>query len=137
MAFLWLAVVFNYYLLLYMINSFRLVYLSAIGNSLSDLTGNYLGYKLQTFLSIKATLLVSLGISLLGGLAIYLYGLDNQESMMFPMFVFVAKLGIDAAFYTIYIAHAKIFETSVSTTVFGICNFGARLASVFAPMLAM
>ena len=46
MAFLWLAVVFNYYLLLYMINSFRLVYLSAIGNSLSDLTGNYLGYKL-------------------------------------------------------------------------------------------
>ena len=39
----WLAVAFNYYLLLYLLNTFEMIYLSAIGNAVSDLIGYAIG----------------------------------------------------------------------------------------------
>jgi hypothetical protein len=46
------------------------------------------------------------------------------------------KFGISGCFNAIYIGTATMFKTSLSATAFGICNFVARLATIFAPLIA-
>jgi len=48
----------------------------------------------------------------------------------------VAKFGIASMFNIVYIANAHIFPTLFSATALGVCNFAARLATIFAPLTA-
>ena len=132
----WLAVAFNYYLLLYLLNTFEMIYLSAIGNACSDLIGYAIGGYIFNICSLKMSLFIPFLVSSIGGILLLTYGLENQSSWIFPFLILLAKLGINAAFYVIYAAHSSIFPLLKSTTTFGICNFTARFVCAFAPIVA-
>ena len=73
----WLAVAFNYYLLLYLLNTFEMIYLSAIGNAVSDLIGYAIGGYIFNVCELKMSLFLPFLVSAIGGILLLSYGLDN------------------------------------------------------------
>ena len=113
-----------------------MIYLSAIGNSVSDLIGYAIGGYFFTEFDLRSSLFCPFLVSTFGGFLLLSYGLENQGSWIFPFVILLAKLGINAGFYVIYASHSIIFPTVRSTTPFGVCNFTARFACAFAPIVA-
>ena len=56
--------------------------------------------------------------------------------MFVPILVMFCKFGITANFNVIYIVTASMFDSKVSASVFGVCNFFARLTTISAPLVA-
>ena len=50
--------------------------------------------------------------------------------------VFMAKLGNAAAFSLVFLANSALFPPLFISTCFGVCNIGARLVTILAPMVA-
>jgi hypothetical protein len=53
-----------------------------------------------------------------------------------PMMLSFAKGGIKIAIDTCYIANSTLFPAIFAGTAFGFCNAVAKIATIFAPMLA-
>lgn len=53
-----------------------------------------------------------------------------------PPFVVITKLGIAGGFNLVYQAALDVFPTLFCGTAIGICNFFARVISIFAPIVA-
>jgi hypothetical protein len=75
MTIVWLTVSFNYYLIMFLVNTFKQVYLSALGNATSDILGHITGGIFMRYLGIKTTFLTGFAISTIGGLIIIFFGL--------------------------------------------------------------
>ena len=52
------------------------------------------------------------------------------------MLVLMAGFGTLACFNLVYAVHAQIFDTLFAATAMGICNGIAKVATIFAPMVA-
>merc|ERR1711957_932325 len=94
------------------------------------------GGLIYKYLGLRVSLPLFFLISGLGGIAINLFGYEATEEWVFPLLVLVAKFGIAALFNIIYVAHAQIFPTLFAATAMGMCNFMARVATIFAPLVA-
>ena len=64
-------------------------------------------------------------------LMIYYYHVD-----LIPLFIVLSKFGISASFNMCFISFVQLIPTIFSTRLFGFCNTPARLATVFAPVIA-
>ena len=64
------------------------------------------------------------------------YGLDNQDSFLFPILIVFLEYGIAASFTIIYTAHNSIFPVLFSATALGLCNFVSRVFAAAAPVVA-
>ena len=64
------------------------------------------------------------------------YGLQNQDSLSFLVYIIFAKFGISCTFCVLYVINVKIFPTLFAATAFGFCNFMARFVTVLAPLVA-
>lgn len=136
MGIVWLATSFNYYLIQFLINTFEQVYWTAIFSSISEIMGYFTGACLLNKLGVRASLSVSFGLAFIGATLLLFYGLDHQESNLFPVLVLIAKFGIASAFNIIFISHTQIFPVLFSATAFGICNFTSRIFTGVSPVLA-
>ena len=55
---------------------------------------------------------------------------------MIPFFVTIAKFGISASFNMVYLASVGLIPTMFASSVFGLCNVAARIATIMAPVIA-
>ena len=84
-------------------------------------------------LGLRKSFVLSFSISVCGSFAILC--LTDVPDLM-PIFVMCAKFGIASAFNLVYVSNADVFPTLFSVTAMGICNFGARIATIMAPEIA-
>ena len=132
----WLVTSFNYYLIQFLINTFKQVYTSAVLSSISEIIGTACGGSLYTMYGLKQGMTMSFALALLGSLLILGYGLTHQESFLFPFFVLLAKLGISSAFNILYVSHADVFPVLFAATALGFTNFVTRIITGISPILA-
>jgi len=75
-------------------------------------------------------------LSAFGGILILTWGLHSKSTWVFPALVLLASFGMSAGFNLCYAVHSHVFSTLFGATAMGICNFAARIATIFAPMVA-
>jgi len=136
MATVWLITSFNYYLIMFLVNTFDQIYMTAVFSSMSDVSGIAFGGILFQQLGIKRSLSYSFMLSVSGALMLLGYGLSHQESILFPMFILIAKFGISSAFNILYVSHSTVFPVLFSATALGMCNFVTRIFTAISPILA-
>jgi len=132
----WLITSFNYYMLQFLINTFKQVYVTAILSSVSEIMGIVAGGAFYTKLGLSKSLSMSYLIGVIGAVAIVLYGLQHQDELIFPLLVLIAKFGIASAFNILYISHADIFPVLFAATALGFANFVSRIATGISPVIA-
>jgi hypothetical protein len=59
-----------------------------------------------------------------------------ESRLVLGLCLFVAKFGVAFTFMINYLSIVKLFPTLFCGTAAGICNFGGRLATIFAPLVA-
>jgi drug/metabolite transporter (DMT)-like permease len=64
------------------------------------------------------------------------YGLEHQESIIFPVLFLVTKLGGACCYNLSYACLSKLFDVRRATRVLGVANFFARLVSSMAPLVS-
>ena len=119
MAFIWLISTSNYYIILYLLNTFDQVYLCATASSLSEMLAYLVTGYIFEFLGPKKSYSVSFGMAFVGGIVLLFVGLKHQESWTFVLMVILAKFGIVATQGINYMAHPDMFPTLFSTTSMG------------------
>ena len=136
MAFVWLTCSFNFYLIAFLLTSFEQVYLTTLFSCISDMTAYASGGIIFGYLGVKKTQILGFSISTLGGLLILFIGLNNQESLLFPVLVMFAKIGVALSFGLNYVSNAYLFPTLFAATAIGLCNTFARAFSALSPIFA-
>jgi len=92
-----------------------------------------------TKFGLRTTFVSMFLLSSIGGWLIVFVGYEataNGNNWVFPFLVLFASFGTASCFNLVYISHANIFPTLFSATAMGICNFFARIATIFAPEVA-
>ena len=90
----WIVTTFNNFLLQFLINTYELVYISALGLSFAEVIAFLFGSVLFIVFGLKGALYICYGLAGLGGLSLMLYGIHDQSSPLFPGLIVVTKLGI-------------------------------------------
>ena len=75
MMVIWLTSSFDYFLIAYLVNTFKKVYLSALCSSVSEIVAYAVSGIVYEKIGARNTLASSFGISLVGGVIILAYGL--------------------------------------------------------------
>ena len=73
-------------------------------------------------------------IALVGSVSlIFLGGRSNiSDSIM----IMLTKVGISTPLFLCYLSNSQLFPTIYAGTAFGVCSLGAKIASIFAPIVA-
>ena len=85
MMVVWLSSAFGNYLLLYLVNTFEKVYVTAIASSLASQAGYAVSGAYYMKFGARVTFVSSFGLSLAGGVVILAYGLSHQEDWSFTL----------------------------------------------------
>ena len=136
MTFVWLSTSFNFYLIQFLLTSFKQVYLTSILSCISDMIGYATGAFIFRCLGVKLTQVIGFSVATLGGLTILIYGLKHQESLGFPFLVVFAKYGVTLSFGVNYISNSYLFPTLFAATAIGLCNTFARSFSAVSPIIS-
>ena len=75
MAIVWLAISFNCYLILFLVNKFEQVYTTAFLSSLSEMVGNIAGATTYERIRAKGSLSISFMVTIFGSGLLLVYGL--------------------------------------------------------------
>ena len=126
----------NYYMLLYLMNSFDYVYICSTASSCSEMVAYVVTGYLMDFLGPKKTYIGSFAMSFVGGLLLLIFGLRNQESWTFVFLIILAKFGIVVTQGLNYAAHPEIFPTLFSTTSIGYLIIISYVCSSISDFLA-
>lgn len=129
MVFVWAAASYNFYLIMFLANTFEQVYVTALCLSVADIISYTISSVLVEKITVKHTITISFAVSMVGGLVILLYGLAHEESAAFPLLFFISKFGISSAFNAVYVGNTRIFPATVAASTLGICQVLARLSS--------
>jgi hypothetical protein len=118
-------------------------------NDLNDnVTINACSFGVSTLVAIATSNVIYLKIGLrasffflflsssCGGLLILVWGYNSDSDALFAVLVVMASFGVVACFNLVYASHSATFPTLFSGTAMGICNFAARVATIFAPLVA-
>ena len=137
MTYTWMTASFCYYLIQFQMNT--------IGDKV---TINALAFGASTLVAIATSNVIYLKIGLrssffflflssaCGGFLILVWGFNSEADWVMAMLVVMASFGVVASFNLIYACHSATFPTLFSGTAMGICNFAARIATIFAPLVA-
>ena len=129
MSMVWLTSSFTYYLVLTLTNTFEHVYISGLVGSFSEVVAYIVSGLFYDRIGVKLSLVLSFGISTVGGILILAWGLQHQSSTLFFIMFLFAKFGITCSINICYAANSYFFPTLFAATAMGICNFLARLVS--------
>ena len=98
----------------------------------SEIFASILASIIFWYLGPKKSLTMFFSISAVAG-AVFWIGFNSP--MVITVLILIAKFGISAAYWLIYIVTAKIFPAMYAATVFGICNIFARIVTALTPMI--
>ena len=129
MIVVWAVTSFNFYLLMFLANTFERVYETALFLSIADCTAYLAGGILIGKIGTKRALISVFALASAGGVLVLLFGLQHQDSIIFPILFFISNFGISAAFNIVYAGNTKIFPQEIAATSMGICQVLARIFS--------
>ena len=72
-------------------------------------------------------------LSILGAFLLLIF---QNDVVMIPLYITIAKFGISTAFNLVYLSAVSLIPTILSSTVFGFCNVPARVITIMAPVVA-
>ena len=134
MVSVWIASSFDFYLLNFQMKNIKgNIFLNTFTSSLSELPAIIISGFMYKKIGMKITLISWFSIALTGGLCLLILGNANEN--LIPVFVLFAKAGVSATFNLCYLANAQIFPAIFAGTAFGICNIGAKLTTILAPLM--
>lgn len=133
----WLSTSFGFYLI-----NFELKYLpgsvffNVLMSTAAEIVAKPIAYAAITKLGVKYSYFLCFAIALLGAFLILATDGKFESKLVIGGCLFLTKLGISSCFIVNYLSLEKLFPTLFCATAAGICNFAARLATIFAPMIA-
>jgi hypothetical protein len=131
----WIASSFDFYLISFQLKYIQgNVFLNTLVSAASELPAQALGGYLYAKVGIRAVLVGSFTLAIIGSVSLLTLGDDHVD--IIPVFILLAKCGVSSTFNICYLANAQIFPGIFSGTAFGIWNIGAKLATIFAPVFA-
>jgi MFS family permease len=137
MIVLWTSVLFSFYSLIVLVNTFEQVYACSIASNVSFFIGYFASGVLVRELGVKKTFILSFAMSNFGSYMILFSGLEHQESWLFILYVTMLSLGTASAFNILYVANNKMFPTLCATTAMGVCNLISRIVAAFSSVIAL
>ena len=136
MVLIWLTSGFNYFLIMFLVNTFTRVYICAVASSISELIAYPISGLLYAKFGAKKTFAVSFALSFIGGILILCFGLQHQDSWTFVLLVIIAKFGIACTQSIVYVSHPDIFPPLFAATALGYCSFLAHLFSSLSSLIS-
>ncbi|CDW81726.1 solute carrier family member 5 [Stylonychia lemnae] len=109
------------------------IYTNTIVSSISEIISYLVTGALYDTIGPKVSFTVSFAIAVIGSIFYVLFGESHKN--LITVMILGSKFGISGAFNLVYIA-MSLFPPLYSSTVFGIFNVFARLASMLAPQFA-
>ena len=102
-------------------------------SSAADVVARFGGGSVYSALGPKWSLTVSYVCqAVVGFLFIFIWGANWVVAFM----VLLVKLAVASAYALNFNTTAQLFPTEYSATIFGACNFSARLSTIVAPIIA-
>lgn len=135
MAYMWAACSFGYYMIIFYLKYLPgNIYNNSLSSGGTDLIAVVFSGVLYGKLGLRKTVTGLFTLSTIGGLMIIFLG-ENSTTLV-PIFVVITKFGISGGFVLCYCSTVDVFPTLFCSTGLGICNFGARVLSILAPIVA-
>ena len=133
----WLAAAFGYYLIGFEIKYLPgSLYMNVVMSSVAEAFGKFLGNIQIKRVGIRQAFVNSFSLAILGAALIVMTNGRVESPIVLGLCLFVTKLGVAMAFLTNYLAIVVLFPTLFNGTVAGVCNFVARMGTIFAPLVA-
>jgi len=133
--FIWTSSTFGYYLISYQLKYIKGdFYINNITSAATEVFANLLAGFIFQILGINLTCIISYSIGLAGMFCLIFIKTDNQAFL--SLFILGSKFGATQMFNTAYIGNTYLFPVSLVATSYSVCNFFARMASIFAPFVA-
>ena len=136
MCLIWLTSCSDYFLITFLVNTFKRVYVCAVASSISENLAYPISGVFYAKFGAKASFMTGNGIAAVFGVLILAYGLDHQDDWTFVFLVLFAKFGIACCMSIVYIAHRDIFPDLFAARALGYCNVLARIFSSTSSLLA-
>ena len=121
-------------MLIYLTNLFTQVYITALSAAISEMLGYIVsGWLLERF-GLRKSSIISSVLGACGGLSILFFGLNHQDSIIFPILFLLTKMGVGCSYNLSYACMPRLFEVKRASRVLGVANFFARLVSALIPL---
>ncbi len=135
LVFGWIASSFNVYLCTYILKYLPGdVFVNTITTNGADIPIVVLGGIAYKYMGLKFSLFSAFIVATCGSIAMLIFSVQHPGAV--PYMILLAKGGVKMTFNIVYLANAQIFPAIFAGTAFGICNIGAKLATIFAPYMA-
>lgn len=135
MAYMWACCSFGYYMIIFYLKYLPgNIYNNSLSSGGTDLIAVLCAGVLYSRFGIKMAFTFLFSLSVIGGFIIIFLG--ESASVWMPVFVVICKFGISGGFVLVYCSTVDVFPTLFCSTALGFCNFGARVLSILAPIIA-
>lgn len=136
LSIIWSSVSFAYYILtFYMKYLPGSIYSNTLASSVSEILATLLSGYLLAKSGEKNTLLFSFGSSFVFGLPL-IYLKPETYPWVSASCILMTKFGISCAFNICYLVTCDYFPRLYHSSIYGLCNFFARLVTIAAPLVA-
>jgi hypothetical protein len=139
LIFLWIAASFNLYMIgFYMKYVSNNIFVATLTSCLGDIPLSIGGGFLYHHLGPKYSMPIFLAVAIFGSISLATWAAPSKDLGIFIMSVLVlfTRSGIKATFDSCYLANSTIFPAIFAGTAFGLCNIGAKLVTIFSPVMA-
>lgn len=135
LVYVWIASSFNIYLVTYELkylpgNIFKNTLYSSVVDFPLAILGGIFYYKFGIRLALSGAFF----FAMVGSLSLVFFSNDFED--LVPIMISLARGGVKVTFDICYLANSTIFPAIFAGTSFGICNIGAKIATILSPMLA-
>jgi len=135
LIFAWIASSFNIYLVTYLLKYLDGdIFTNTMTTNAADIPIVVLGGVAYKFLGLRFSLFIAFVVAAAGSISLLLF--SKAHPSVTPIMLLLAKGGVKMTFNIVYLANSQIFPAIFAGTAFGICNIGAKLATIFSPYMA-
>lgn len=110
------------------------VFTNTLTTNSADIPIVLLGGIAYRFMGLSLSLFIAFVGAAVGSINLLLFSAAHPG--LVPIMLLLAKGGVKMTFAIVYLANSQIFPAIFAGTAFGICNIGAKLATIFSPYMA-
>ena len=110
------------------------LFVSTLVASIGDIPLSIGGGFLYHYKGPNVAIPIFLFVALCGSISILTWA--EAVAALIPIVVLMTRSGVKCAFDSCYLANSTIFPAIFAGTTFGFCNIGAKMFTMFAPLVA-
>ena len=133
-ALIWAVSIFNYYLIHYHMKYIPgNIFVNNAVASIAEIVSDMFPALFLDRLGIKLSMLLSLILSIFGGICVYS---NSYYTFFYCIFILVAKVGTNWLLGNCYLCTSIVFPAHLRSRAYGICNLIGRTALIICPIVA-